>query len=353
MKSIFTKLANFILIMVLSVSLSACKSTQVNSTNNQSQAKEHTIVDMAGRSVTLPAKITKVVTIGSVPVMNGMIFAMGEGEKIANNLPASMQKPRWKYQYIFDSAMKNLPTIQDASGNTNMEELLKIKPDVVFTMDLKTANTLESKGIKSILLSWTQPEDVKKCVQLLGEVFEKKSQADAYIKYFDDTVKKVQKDIQGIPDEKKPKILYCSAKTLTEPHLIVEWWATQAGGLSVTNNGRKTESYTFDKEQLLKWNPDVLIVADPTEVDYVYKSEIFSQIKAVKNKKVYVAPVGAHTWVNRTIEQPLTVLWAAKTFYPELFKDIDMAKETKSFYKTFFGFDLTDAQVQEILSGTL
>lgn len=349
MKKFRSRLAGLILILVFSLSFTACNGNQ----GNQSQAKEHTIVDMAGKSVVLPAKITKVVTIGSVPVMNGMIFAMGEGDKIANNLPQSMQKPRWKYQYVFDPAMKNLPTLQDASGTTNIEEVIKISPDVAFTMDSKTADTLNSKGIKTVLLAWTQPEDVKKCVQLLGEIFNKKSQADAYIKYFDDTVKKVQNVVAAIPQEKRLKILYCTPKTLTEPHLIVEWWATEAGGISVTNNGRKTESFAFDKEQLLKWNPDVLIVADPTEVDYVYKSDIFSQINAVKNKRVYVAPVGAHTWVNRTIEQPLTVLWAAKTFYPDLFKDFDMNKEAKSFYKTFFGADLTDAQVQEILSGTL
>ena len=66
-----------------------------------------------------------------------------------------------------------------------------------------------------------------------------------------------------------------------------------------------------------------------------------------------MAPMGAHTWANRTIEQPLTVLWAAKTFYPDEFKDLDLEKEVKNFYSKFFKFILSDTQVKEILSGNI
>lgn len=39
--------------------------------------------------------------------------------------------------------------------------------------------------------------------------------------------------------------------------------------------------------------------------------------------------------------------------YPALFVDLDLAAEVKVFYRDFFGHDLTDTQVAEILSGTL
>ena len=74
---------------------------------------------------------------------------------------------------------------------------------------------------------------------------------------------------------------------------------------------------------------------------------------AVKSGKVYVVPVGAHTWSNRTAEQPLTVLWAVETFHPGRLKDLNLAAEAKRFYRDFFDHDLADAAVTEILSGTL
>ena len=37
------------------------------------------------------------------------------------------------------------------------------------------------------------------------------------------------------------------------------------------------------------------------------------------------------------------------TLYPELFEDFDIKAEVKTFYKDFFGYDLTDEQTQMIL----
>jgi iron complex transport system substrate-binding protein len=43
-------------------------------------------------------------------------------------------------------------------------------------------------------------------------------------------------------------------------------------------------------------------------------------------------------------------MWLAKTVYPELFKDIDITKEVKKYYKTVFGVELTDAQSESIFT---
>jgi len=316
-------------------------------------AQDRTVTDMVGRVVTLPAEVQRVATVGSVPVMNGMLFVVGAGDKLVNGLPQSMRTPRWKYQSVFAPNQANLPTMQGTDGATSAEELLKAAPDVVFTMDQKSAETLATKGLKTVCLSWTQPDDAKEVMRLLGEIFHQQTQAEAYVRYFDQTIDRVWKVTQPLSQDQRPRFLYCSVPTLTEPHLIVEWWATVAGGTSVTNNGRKTEAFPFSQEQLLAWNPDFLVVATPPEVKLASTNEIFLTLNAVKNKKVFVAPVGAHTWANRTVEQPLTVLWAAKMMHPDLFADVDLAKETKGFYKTFFGKELTDTQVAEILSGTL
>jgi iron complex transport system substrate-binding protein len=47
------------------------------------------------------------------------------------------------------------------------------------------------------------------------------------------------------------------------------------------------------------------------------------------------------------------VLWAARTFHPDRFGALDLAAETRAFYRDFFGHALGDAEVAEILSGTL
>jgi iron complex transport system substrate-binding protein len=62
-------------------------------------------------------------------------------------------------------------------------------------------------------------------------------------------------------------------------------------------------------------------------------------------------PTGVHPWGNRTVEQPLTVLWAASVIHHEIFKDWDVGKEITSFYARFFRTHLTKPQVAEILGG--
>ena len=48
----------------------------------------------------------------------------------------------------------------------------------------------------------------------------------------------------------------------------------------------------------------------------------------------------------------MTLLWLAKTTYPDKFKDIDLTKEVKDYYKEVFCVDLSDKQVESIFAPT-
>jgi iron complex transport system substrate-binding protein len=312
-----------------------------------------TMTDMAGRAVVLPDTITRVVTLGSLPVLNSFVFTMGEGRTLINGLADFGHHPHWKYQTVFAPHMTHLPTMQQPNREPHVEAIMLSKPDVVLTMHRASADILEHNGVPTIFLAWREPEDVKACITLLGEVFHKPAVAERYRRYFDDTLARVAAKVSALPASARPTVLYFHPDTLTQPRLIAEWWIPASGGISVTNDGRIAESRTFSLEQLLLWDPDVLIVTTPKDVTTVYTDPTFRHLKAARRERVYVAPVGAHTWAHRTAEQPLTILWAAKTLYPEQFADLDLAAEAKAFYRDFFGHELTDAEVAEILSGTL
>ncbi len=142
-------------------------------------------------------------------------------------------------------------------------------------------------------------------------------------------------------------------RRLTQPRLIAEWWIPAAGGISVSDDGRTAESRSFTLEQVVLWDPDILIVPDPKDVAAVNNHPVLKRLKSVRAGRVLVVPVGAHTWSNRTAEQPLTVLWAASQFHPARMSDIDLVAETHRFYREIFAAPLAEAQVAEILSGTM
>jgi iron complex transport system substrate-binding protein len=321
---------------------------------SKADAATRTVTDMAGRKVSIPGTINRIATVGSIPVINGFVFALRDGAKLVNGLPDFASIPRWKYQTVIAPEMAGKPRMQTSDRLPNIEELLKAAPDVVFTMDKPTLPTYERANLNAVYLSWTQPEDVKIAIALMGEVLNKQMPAKAYVEYFDDTLKKVRTSFDRISVDKRARVFYGTlSPSLSNPHLISEWWIAAAGGVSVTKDVHATEAITINAEQLVVWNPQVILLSNPGDLRVAYSDTRYAQLSAVTNKRVYVTPVGVHLWGNRNIEQPLTVLWTAKTLYPGLFKGLDIRAEVKNFYSRIFGFNLTDTQVDEILSGNI
>lgn len=311
---------------------------------------DQTVTDMAGRTVTVPDRLRSVATIGPVPVLNSFIFALGEADTIANNLPPNLGGPRWRLQYVVAPSLATKPILQSSEG-ANLEALLLAKPELVLTMDRRTTTVLERTQIPALYLSWQQPEDVKTAMRLLGTLYGKTEAAESYCRYFDETLTKVATRIEGLSPEQRPRVLYGSLARLTQPHRIAEWWITKAGGHSVTDDGRSAEAFTFSVEQILHWDPEVIILSTADEVPQAYADARLANVSAIKNRRVYAAPMGAHTWGNRTVEQPLTVLWAAQIFHPDLFRDLSLTDDVRSFYGTFFKTQLSDADIATILAG--
>lgn len=306
--------------------------------------------DMAGDAVTVPERVERVATVGAVPVINSLVFAIGERTRIVNGLPEFARRSRWGYQSVFAPHTAELPSMQNADRTPRLEALLQAAPDVVLTMDRASAGSLRRAGLPALFLAWRRPEDVKKVVQLLGELFGRPQAAQHYVARFDEILARVDERLRSAAPA-RPRVLYFSPGTLTQPHLVAEWWIRAAGGASVTDDGRQIESRSFTLEQLLAWDPQVLIVSSREDADRVMRDRRFAGLDAVRTGRVLVAPCGAHTWGNRTSEQPLTVLWAARQFHPALFADIDVNAETQRFYRDLFGVDLSAAQVDEILAG--
>lgn len=226
-------------------------------------------------------------------------------------------------------------TFQRGGGAPSLEGLVETKPDVVFTMDRQTAERVALAHVPGIFLAWRQPEDVKAVMRLLGQIYGKPDAVEAYCNYFDATHDKIATRLAQQPAQ-RPRVLYASLKNMTQPHLVAEWWIAKAGGRSVTEGERPSEALTFSPEQLLAWDPEVMILSSTVEVADAYADPRLATVSAIRNHRVAAIPTGVHLWGNRTVEQPLTVLWAAQPIHPDLFKDWDIRDEVAAFYTTLF-----------------
>lgn len=318
---------------------------------HDSQTKS--VVDMAGRTVVLPRNVNRIATVGSVPVLNGYLFALGAGEKIVNSLPPRFtQSDRWWLQTAIAPYLVDRPVLQgQANSEVGLETLVRLSPDVVVTMNLLGIKAIETARIPVVYLEWADTSDIRKNMEILGCVVDRMPRSEDYLRYFDATMDRIRRILAGVAKNSRPKALYFNPKTMTAPLLIANWWIEEAGGVSVTAAMARGGNARYSHEQVLAWNPDIFIVNTPEQVAEVYQDKRFSKINAVRNGKVYATPIGAHSWGQRTIEQPLTVLWAAKLFHPELFAQVDMENEVRTFYRRFFEYELSGENIRSILTG--
>jgi iron complex transport system substrate-binding protein len=197
-----------------------------------------TVTDMAGRTVTLPTEIKSVATFGSIGVLNAFVETLGQGSKICNEGSESFTKTEsWKkYQYLFAPQLKDSPVFEDANREVMMETVLATNPDLSLTMSKELTEQLEAQGLNVIYLSWTKTEDVKTAIPLLGEVLNAQDVAADYLAYFDEKISMAAELTKDIKEEDKRTVLYGSISSLTQPHIIAEWWIPAAGGISVTGD---------------------------------------------------------------------------------------------------------------------
>ena len=71
-------------------------------------------------------------------------------------------------------------------------------------------------------------------------------------------------------------------------------------------------------------------------------------MKAVQEKKVYKYPLGMYRWFPPASDTPLVLKWMAQMNQPELFADVDMEEEVRSYYNEFYHVELTDEEIDQI-----
>jgi iron complex transport system substrate-binding protein len=106
-------------------------------------------------------------------------------------------------------------------------------------------------------------------------------------------------------------------------------------------------------ESVIGWDPDVIIISSKAGIDPedILNDPQWKDIKAVKDKRVYRIPYGFHVWDRPCAERILGEMWLAQKLYPAKFTDIDIRKETKGFFKTYFNVDLTETELDKVLAG--
>lgn len=328
-------------------STQAPKTTQANTTR--------TVVDLAGRTVTLPSQVTRVGT--DYPAVNQMVFMLGGMDRLVATDQG--EAPNKIFETIYPR-LKSIAAPFSASTTTvNVESLLSTRPDVVFvSSNGPMVKQLQGLGIPVVVLSvFNTPAQIEAGVQKVGEVLggDAPARAKKFAQYYDANVARAASATAKIPQAQQPKVFYTAGDALqTEGNgSIVTVWMKQAGGRNIAaENGIKAPPTfsTVKIEDVVRWNPDFVVCRDAATKKEILQDPRWAAVTAVRNNHVLINPKGVFVWSVRSGESALEPLWAAKTFHPELFADLDMRKEVHDFYQSFYSYNLSDQQLDGILN---
>ena len=326
--------------------------------------KTRTITDHAGNKVEVPEKIERIV-IDQIPILTTyMAYHHGKAPYIvgyAGSLKQVISKTVLKD--IAPELLDSQNTVQ-AQSDINIEEIMKLKPDVIFynASNKEHYEILKKTGIPCVGFATVGADPIDRYTQrlkLLEDVFGESGKTDDLIKAGQDIVKDVEERISKIDDSKKPTgiILFKyspGVPMVAGKGVYGDFWLKRIGVKNLAGEAKGFAKVSI--EQFYQWNPDILYLDGPGLLDIttkdVYANSVegidFSNMKAVKNKKVFNTKLGMWNWFTPNPDAPLVLAWLAKSTYPEEFKDYDLKAMIKDYYKTWYDYELTNEQIEDM-----
>lgn len=349
-------------------SSSAVESVVEESSEAEETADTITITDHNGNEVVVPKNIERIAVCDILPLPSVLCVFFDSAEKLVGIAPSSMSAAQNSLLSQIYPEILNAETGYMNGTDVNTEELMKLEPDVVFYSDGNPAlgEKLTEAGFAAIAISaskWDYNciETLNNWIDLLSQMFPENDRAALCREYSNDVYSMVQERVADIPDEERERVFFLfqyndSTIMTSGKQFFGQFWADAIGAVNVAESMETDKSVTVNLEQVYDWNPSLIFMTNfnTSTPDDLYNNTVgtydWSGIAAVQNQRVYKMPLGMYRSYTPGIDTPITLLWLAKTAYPEYFEDIDVTERAIDYYKTVFGLELTSEQVETIFA---
>ena len=327
------------------------------------------VMDMHGRKVEIPYKVKKIACL-PCPAYE-RIFMLGGKDQIGEvrrDMRSAYPLANLTNPDLINYSCKI--TNINPKVRINIEEFIKVAPDVVLYYYVPGAIKKFEEAAIPVYVIWSNKKiksfdqgvkDDKRLILSLADLLGGKAvkQAEKWCQYYDEKVAFIQSRTTDIPENERPRV-YLGNSWSTNPLATsggeaLSFTISLCGGISVTKDIRGPKFPEVTLEQVIAWNPDVIIVDNtgnnPDKViDIISKDGAWAVIDAVKNNRIHKIPSGVF-YLDKGSSKPLYYLWLAKQLVPEKFSDIDMVKEIKIYFKEFYRHDLSTEDAEHALRG--
>lgn len=369
------QLLALLICLVMSVSLlTGCSETKAATEEpmqsaeqdaTQETAETREITDMAGRKVTVPAAENIESVFSAGPVAAIFLYMVAPDKLLGWNYELNDVEKSIildKYQDLpnfgmgdavnYEAVIAANPTIAINSG--------KINDAMVSDCDALS----ESLGIPVVAVD-NELNNSAEAFRFMGELLGVEDHAEELAQYAEQVFTDINA-LSDIPEEKKVSVYFGNGEDSLETaprgsqhaQILDVINAVNVADLELGDGSR----VQISAEQLLAWDPDVIVVNGEPKADKsgssaaedILSNPDYASLKAVQDQKVYGTPNAPFSWVDRPAgpNRLIGMRWFSALIYPEYIK-CDINEEIHKFFDLFYHVDLSDEQLENVLKGTL
>lgn len=325
----------------------------------------------AGRRSTLAA------TFGTPPPPASVarVFAAGPPAAVLTYVLAPDKLLGWpmglspQARALLAPGHRDLPQLGRLSGRgstVSTESLLALRPDLI--LDAGTVNATYLSGAERV---WQQtglpfvliegrlaehPAQLRDVGRLLGVA----ERGEQLAHEAEQVTALAHALLATVPPDARPKVFYGRGPDGLETGLsgsinmeVIEF----AGGRNVAAQAGKGGLTRVSMEQILDWNPDVVLTQDPAFATRIASDPLWRSVDAVRNARVHLAPSLPFGWLDGPpgVNRLVGVRWLLSKLYPgrhPALEPIQVNAAAIEFHRLFYGQTLTPAGLDALLAGT-
>lgn len=314
--------------------------------------------DSVGREVELPTNIERVAVSG--PLAQIVVFALCPDKLVG--IASKWDKSAEQFLATEYYQLPELGQLYGGKGELNLETLLNSGAQVVIDVGEP------KKSVKEDLDALTEQTGVPfvhvtatiaamgDAYRKLGELLHMPEEAEVLAAYCDrvyaDTLK-----IAGSVE--KANLLYITGENglnvIAKDSYHAEIIDLLSNNLAVVESpSSKGTGNEVDMEQILLWNPDVILFAPESIYATVGADDTWNSITAIQNGAYYEVPMGPYNWIGfpPSVQRLLGMLWMAKLLYPDA-AEYDLYTETANYFKLFYHCDLSEDAYNALVANSI
>lgn len=310
--------------------------------------------DSLGREVRLPQKIERIAASGSSAQM--VLFAIAPDLLVG--LSETWDETAASYLSPEYYNLPELGQLYGGKGNFDPEALLQSGAQVIIDIGEAKEGAKEELDALSeqlgipfvhIAATTTTMDDV---YRTLGSLLDREAEGETLAQACE-RMDGILASLGAIPDQ--PRVLYCLGENGL--HVIAQgsYHAEMLDILTqnaavVDNPTSKGTGNEVDMEQLLLWDPDVILFAPDSIFDTVGSDPLWNVLTAIRSDSYYRVPYGPYNWLGNppSVQRYLGMFWLGSILYPNEI-DYDLAEEVKAYFRLFYHCELTDEQLKNLL----